>query len=143
MRYFIEVCSGDRSFEEKLQSKRHINAPINKRYFTMLSKIKKNDIIIHYLTIGLTKTKEWKAGFVGESVVDDEMRKDVYRYICELRDVKAFPHPVKLSSLKKRDEISQSLKRAIGMSMQSYIFEIVGNDYELIKKLSKEDQHIV
>lgn len=143
MRYFIEVCSGDRSFEEKLQGNRHINAPINKRYFTMLSQIKKNDIIIHYLTISLTKNKERQASFVGESEVNDEMRKDVFRYICELRDVKAFPHPVKLSSVKKRDEISHSLKRAIGMSMQSYIFEIVKKDYELIKKLSKEDQHII
>lgn len=102
----------------------------------MLSQIQENDKVLHYLTASITKAKERKSTFVGESTVSSTMKLMEKRILCELRDTVSFPAPVKLSSLKDKI-ISPKLERAIKMSMQSYIFEIEEKDYRLIKGMGE------
>lgn len=132
MRYFIEVCSGERSFEKKLGNEKYLRAPKSRRHINMLSQIQENDKVLHYLTASLTKAKERKSTFVGESTVSSKMKSMEKRILCELKDTVPFPTPVKLSSIKDK-VISPKLERALRMSMQSYIFEIEVKDYRLIK----------
>lgn len=136
MRYFIEVCSGERSFEKKLGNEKYLKAPKSQRYVNMLSQIQENDRVLHYLTSSVTKAKERKSTFVGESVVSSKMKLMEKRILCELRDTILFPAPVKLSSLKDKI-VSPKLERAIKMSMQAYIFEIEETDYRLIKGMGE------
>lgn len=139
MRYFIEVCSGSRSFEKKLSAEKYLKAPNSKKYVNMLSQIQENDRILHYLTASITKSKAWQSAFVGESTVDSRMKLMGKRILCELRDIKLLPASVKLSSLKEKS-VSPKLERAIKMSMQSYIFEIEEIDYQLIKVMSESKE---
>lgn len=102
----------------------------------MLSKIHKDDIIIHYLTISLTQKKEWQAAFVGESIANSVMFEEDRRIHLNIKNVLQFPNPVKLSSIRKNNNISERLQKAILMSMQFYILDIEESDYNLIKRLS-------
>lgn len=139
IRYFIEVCSGERSFEKKLGNEKYLKAPKSRRHITMLSQIQENDKVLHYLTTSLTKAKDRKSTFVGESTVSSKMKSKEKRISCELKDTIQFPAPVKLSSLKDKI-ISPKLERAIKMSMQSYIFEIEEKDYLLIKSMGGDKE---
>ena len=138
--YFIEVCSGDWTFVAKTQGTRHLVAPNTRRHTFLLAHLKKDDIILHYLTNALTKEQKWKSAFVGESVIDSEMEAQGNKIRCCLRQVHLLKNPVKLKDLRKENELSPQLNEAIKRSMQFYLFEIGKDDYEKIIELSRKPQ---
>jgi len=137
MNYFIEVTSNERSFLEKIEGYQGLQAPATRRHTRLLSKIKKGDHFLHYLT-WRTHTKGWRGAFVGKSIAASSIKKTEREVTVELRDVTSFKKAVKLFRIKRDCFFSEKLSRAIEMSMQSYLLEIEESDYYLILNLSED-----
>lgn len=142
LKYFVEVSSLSNSFEKKLHGVQGINAPNSTRYLSMFSQVKKNDKVLHYFTSIVNKGREWRSAFVGESIINSDVKIDDKKIMCELTNVKLLPKPIKLSSVKKQTNISPKLAKALKMSMQSYLFEIEESDYLLIKHMAEDNSKI-
>lgn len=135
--YWIEVASGNFTLEKKLKGEKGLYAPKSTKYQNLMSKIKTGDKIIHYLTTSLT-SREYISSFVAVSNAASEMTATEYRYEIALEGVRLLNRPVRLRELKENNsKKSKELEHAIKMCMQSYLFEINKEDYDLILSLSK------
>lgn len=126
--YFVEVGSGDECWSRKVTSGRGLTAPDTTRYWNMMSKIKKRDIVFTYLTDALTRDKRWKSSIVGCSKTSSEVYEKNGRLHVDLSSHFEFSIPIKFKDFKDIPDKSDTFDKLTRMSMQSYLSRIDTRD---------------
>lgn len=132
MRYWIEVVSGEWNWEKLIKGERGLNAPDTKRYRNFFEGMEAGDLVLHYLTGPLTRTKERRSSVVGASVVGSRPEINGKKIVANCSKVAEFARPVRFSEVKALPMKSPSLVRLVSMTMQIYLTEITRSDFENI-----------
>ena len=145
MKIWIEVTSGDWGWTGKvhesfsIKPKRGLKAPASTRYFNLLKNIEPGDILLTYLTQSLTSKKEWRGAIVGISTIKNKFFQVSNTIFVDTDTDLEFPAPISFSKFKTMENLSESFKKLVRLSMQNYLSEISHEDFMLLMKIHQEN----
>ena len=121
MKIWIEVTSGDWGWTGKVSDspekpKRGLKAPASTRYFNLFKKIESGDVLLTYLTQGLTSKKEWKGAIVGISKIKNNYFQVSNTIFIDTYEDLEFPSPILYSEFKNMECFSDLFHKFNGNS---------------------------
>ncbi|MCQ1537758.1 EVE domain-containing protein [Methanocalculus taiwanensis] len=148
MRIWIEVASGNWAWENKLKDaqtgeKIGLKAPATTRYFNLLKDVRDGDILFTHLTHSLTSKKEWRGAIVGISSIASSVYNDNKMIRVDTNKNITLPIPIRFAEYKDIETISENFLKIIKRSMQKYLFEITGDDFQTLIHLHEENANFL
>jgi len=147
MSVWIEVAGGDGAWKDKLlqhkETKRGLRAPAATRYQHLLEVIEPGDLLLTYLTLHRTTTREWRSAIVGISEITSRMTQVSHTLKIETGRDTELVHSIKFSEFKSIPELSENFRKAIGFCMQRYIVGISEADFRILAAIYPENESLL